>query len=172
MKSNIPRVLKNLKKGRYPGKLQKADTMISISNLKDSRRIRTGLVAIGATVAPPFSISVRKAVDVLMNGFFAQPAMTKENMAASAVAGAAFAGFAHLLMRENVRQATYNVGAELHKESKQNPEMMKFLKQHKYVIIDRKGRIAGTNFKRILGFGRLRMETKKIIDGKYEKGTI
>ena len=75
-------------------------------------------------------------------------------------------------MRGNVRQATHNVGAALHKAVRSNGELREFLARHKYIFIDRKGRVVGTNTKGILGAGRMRLETMKILKGEYEKGTI
>ena len=76
---------------------------------------------------------------------------------------------AHGLTRRDARKLTFRVGAELYKEIqlKNNAELEQFLKKHRYVLIDRKGRITGTNSGRKFGFGRIRLETEKILNGKY-----
>jgi hypothetical protein len=73
------------------------------------------------------------------------------------------------LIRKDVRKYTYKAGAELYKEIqlKNNIELRQFLEKYKYVLIDRKGRVTGTNSGRKFGFGRIRLETEKVLNGKY-----
>jgi len=67
--------------------------------------------------------------------------------------------------RKKVRKATRKVGRALHQEIESgNQPLIAFLKKYKYVYIDRKGNIGGTNRPRII-IGRMRLKTKDILEG-------
>ncbi|MDD5162975.1 MAG: hypothetical protein PHD95_02090 [Candidatus ainarchaeum sp.] len=67
-----------------------------------------------------------------------------------------------------IRSATKFVGKELSKEALQNQDLKTFLQSYKFVIIDRKGRIRGTDQKQVLqGVGRIRLETSRILNNWY-----
>ncbi len=65
--------------------------------------------------------------------------------------------------------ATKNVGVALQKELEHSTELRDFLGTHHYVYVDRKGNLVGTNRGRILGIGRIRLESHKILTGKYKE---
>ncbi len=68
-----------------------------------------------------------------------------------------------------VRAATIAVAKGLQKDViAKNHSVIAFLKHHKYVIVDGAGKITGTNVPRVLGIGRIRLESKKILNQKYE----
>lgn len=80
------------------------------------------------------------------------------------------AGVSYLRPKENggIQRATRLVGVGLCQEvKKNNQELIQFLKQHKYTIIDRNGEIAGTNRKRFWILGRIRLDNQKILHGEY-----
>ena len=167
----VSRIANKIRKKRYGGNLSSGDAVVSIRNLKGSRTIRNGLFltgVVGGTAGAVLGFEIREG----LRGVFAQPVMTRENLAIAGAAGAGLGAVGRLLMRGNVRQATHNVGAALHKAARSNGELREFLARHKYIFIDRKGRVVGTNTKGILGAGRMRLETIKILKGEYEKGTI
>ncbi|MFH1664337.1 MAG: hypothetical protein ABH986_06070 [archaeon] len=66
-----------------------------------------------------------------------------------------------------VRESTRYLKKKLKEEVRANAELKTFLKDYKYVFVDKKGRLAGTNFPRIagvLGIGRIRIKTKDIVE--------
>jgi len=66
-----------------------------------------------------------------------------------------------------VREATRLVGNTLVDEANKNRQFRNFLENCEYIIIDNKGRIAATNKKMFLGIGRIRLDTRKILEGQY-----
>ncbi len=78
-------------------------------------------------------------------------------------------GVGSVLGRSNIRKATEEVGKVLSKEYKNNSnqELIDIVNNHKYVFVDRKGVVVGTNMPRIAGIGRLRLDCKKIKSEKY-----
>ncbi len=82
----------------------------------------------------------------------------------SAVMGG-ITGFAN--KSKEVARATHLVGKGLAQEAIQNKKLNKLLNHYKYVIVNKKGSIVGTNRKRFLGIGRLRLDNKKIVLGEY-----
>ncbi|HLC92458.1 MAG TPA: hypothetical protein VJH23_02005 [archaeon] len=68
---------------------------------------------------------------------------------------------------DSIHRATLLLGKALGEEAQKNQPLVEFLKPWKYVFVDSTGMIAGTNRPRIAGIGRLRLETKKILEGKY-----
>ncbi len=94
---------------------------------------------------------------------------TLKHALAAAIAAGLPAGTAKYMQESRkVKEATKRVQKVLVDEAQENPDLVKFLKKYKYVIIDRNGNIAGTNMPRLLGIGRIRLSAKKIIEGKYE----
>ncbi len=69
--------------------------------------------------------------------------------------------------KEHIQQATHLVGKGLHEESKKNDALRDFLAEHRFVIVDKEGNLAGTKLPRMLRIGYLRLETNKILAGKY-----
>lgn len=76
---------------------------------------------------------------------------------------------------KTVRKSTMLVGKALAQEyqklePKKRKVFEKYLQTHKYLIVNWEGRVKGTNKKRKLGvFGRIRLESSKIISGEYLK---
>jgi len=68
---------------------------------------------------------------------------------------------------KEVKKATKLVGKGLAQVAKQNKYLRDLLGNYSYVIVDRKGNIKGTNSKRVLGIGRLRLESNKILTENY-----
>jgi hypothetical protein len=88
----------------------------------------------------------------------------------AAFAYAAGAGGIHLANNRKVREATRNVGRELgrriQESDKKGNQIHNFLQKYRYVYINRKGELVGTNRPRILA-GRMRLESKKILNQEY-----
>lgn len=59
------------------------------------------------------------------------------------------------------------VGEQLFYEAKQSPELKHLLETHRYVFIDGEGHVVGTNHNRILGVGRMRLDSRKVLSGEY-----
>ncbi len=121
----------------------------AVGKLRKSRKIRTKAVAtvpLAAVVTGPELVHA-----------FHQAAGRPLRESIAVVTGIfASAGVAiHADASRNVKKATYRVGAELCKEAKKNKALFDFLTSHKYVLIDRKGRLVGTNKKAVFGLGRL-----------------
>ncbi|MFA6064979.1 MAG: hypothetical protein WCW44_00920 [archaeon] len=70
--------------------------------------------------------------------------------------------------RRLINFSTRTVGNALTQELAENEELLKIVKQHKYLFIDKKGGIVATNRPRILGIGRMRLDSQKILDGTYQ----
>jgi hypothetical protein len=70
---------------------------------------------------------------------------------------------------KKIKQATHLIGTGLAKEAQTNNKLRELLKNNRYVIIDRRGDIRGTNRsqKCTLGIGRIRLESKKILEEEY-----
>lgn len=66
-----------------------------------------------------------------------------------------------------MREATRLVGSALHEEAKKDSELMKQLASKRFVIVDSKGTLKLTNLPQVMGIGRIRLSTKKILAGKY-----
>jgi len=82
-------------------------------------------------------------------------------------------------VNRQIKSATKTVGNLLRQEIKQqkNPALLDFLKQHKYIYVDKEGNLVGTNKDRIqanikikgkkvtlAALGRIRIETKSILN--------
>jgi len=89
--------------------------------------------------------------------------------ACAATAAGGVGGGVYLRHSEEVKKATNLLGVALAKETKKNSQLRDFLLQYRYVIIDGKGNIKGTNSERFLKIGRIRLESKKILAGEYKK---
>ena len=69
---------------------------------------------------------------------------------------------------KNVRKATKLVGEGLFEEAQKSKILTKELLSKKYVYVDKYGEIILTNRPRVLGIGRIRLDTRKIISGEYD----
>lgn len=87
-------------------------------------------------------------------------------LVAAAAAAALGKGFGHA-NESRVANVTEQVGFALHEEVPHSPELKRFLGSWRYVYIDRKGNLVGTNVGRFLKVGRMRLETNKILAGMY-----
>jgi len=86
------------------------------------------------------------------------------NMAAwGAVVGAG--GMAHAVASRSAKtnRMLREVARGLKEEAGQNPQLREFLGQHRYVFVDINGGLVGTNQSRILGLGRIRLETAALL---------
>ena len=142
-----------------------------INKVMENRKMRARLSAVGVTLAPASVVLSEKLVNML-RGIFSHEMPVAGVAGAAIAAGIVSTASASLLMNSSIRRATLRAGVALRQEALDNRELREFLQPYKYVIIDRKGRIKGTNRKRMLGMGRLRLGTKKILNGKYKKGEI
>ena len=70
---------------------------------------------------------------------------------------------------DRVKRATLIIGKELFKASKKDASLHHFLSDYKYVFINRKGDLCGTNVPRFFGIGRMRLKTKEILNGSIIK---
>lgn len=86
----------------------------------------------------------------------------------TAIAGAA-AGkwFAYGASSIDITNATERVGVALHEEVPHSQELKRFLGSWRYVYVDGKGNLVGSNVGRFLKIGRMRLETNKILAGMY-----
>lgn len=69
----------------------------------------------------------------------------------------------------DVKKATLLVGKGLSQEAKSNIDLQTFLDKYKYVFIDKKLRVRGTNRPRLFGIGRMRLKSSRISSGWYAK---
>ncbi len=83
------------------------------------------------------------------------------------VALATGAGIGFKIESPRVKKATNLFKQGLKRSVESNEKLKLFLQKHKYVYVDRKGRVRGTNRERVgigkVRFGRLRIATKEIL---------
>ncbi|MFH0715063.1 MAG: hypothetical protein V1977_04890 [Candidatus Diapherotrites archaeon] len=91
------------------------------------------------------------------------------SLVATITAGGAIGGAAQEFANQakKVNKATKLVGRGIGEEAQKNQNLYAFLKKHRYVYIDKKGRVIGTNRGRILWMGRMRLDTRKILLNEY-----
>ena len=88
--------------------------------------------------------------------------------AGTAVIGAAVGTVSRIKPEmKRVREATHLVWKGLLEAAEENRDLKSLLKRWPYVIVDKEGNIVGTNRQRFLKIGRVRLETNKILTGKY-----
>ena len=92
-----------------------------------------------------------------------------EIAALSAAAGAIGAGIGYIKGAKLVRSATRQAGRLIISEARSNPEMRRFLGKYRYVYLDRKGNLAGTNLPKLPGIGRIRLKTSKLLGKELTK---
>ncbi|MDD3160284.1 MAG: hypothetical protein PHQ98_04910 [Candidatus ainarchaeum sp.] len=68
---------------------------------------------------------------------------------------------------KKVKEITHQIGKLLAIESEKNEKFKQQISSKKYLFINNSGEIVLTNQPRILGIGRLRLETKKILNRAY-----
>lgn len=133
------------------------DSRKAITDLDSGRKVRRDITiagAFGGFGSGGFGIS------------FKGPVREATLRTVTATIGGLF-GFTYA-SKTYVKDATLKVGKALAKEIGTNIGLKRFLESYKYIYLDRKGHIIGTNKNRKLKlFGRFRLESKKILDGKY-----
>ncbi|PIN98100.1 MAG: hypothetical protein COT90_05830 [Candidatus Diapherotrites archaeon CG10_big_fil_rev_8_21_14_0_10_31_34] len=144
---------------KFKARLVREESKNSVDSLKHTRKmlrygVSAGIVLGGAT-------GLFEPAD-LFNKHLIKSALTR--LFAGAIVGRTMTFVAGAL---EIRKATVAVKKELKKEAKSNFVFNNFLKNYKFIFIDAKGNIVGTNKprKKFLGikFGRLRIETKDLI---------
>ncbi|PIN98098.1 MAG: hypothetical protein COT90_05820 [Candidatus Diapherotrites archaeon CG10_big_fil_rev_8_21_14_0_10_31_34] len=146
------------KKNSFPGKIKnpKSRTSLNFLNFNRARRAST-VVAMAATG----TVAGTAAFLVNPSHSFKRAMIL---IAGTTISGAA-AGFKS--SSKEIREATKTVKNELKNEVKENQDFKTFLGKYKFIFIDAKGNIVGTNKprKKFLGikFGRLRIETKELL---------
>jgi hypothetical protein len=67
-----------------------------------------------------------------------------------------------------IRKATKEVGAQIQLDIHVNIPLRLFIHRYRYVYVDSKGELVGTNLPRLIpGLGRIRLSCKKILADKY-----
>jgi hypothetical protein len=69
---------------------------------------------------------------------------------------------------QKVREATKLMGKGIYQEARRSQLLRDALMSTKYVYVNKDGKVVFTNRPRILGIGRIRLETKKILNGEYK----
>lgn len=81
-------------------------------------------------------------------------------------------------INQRIRKATYYVGRELAVEAKRNHDLRAFLEKHRYIYIDRKGKITGADKdyhtkievageKKTIGIGYVRLSSRRILENRF-----
>jgi len=139
-----------------------------IEQLRGSRSTKRAM-QLSAGLVMPAGIFFGDWIIQKHRGVFGRPGIGKTELMTAGLLAAINAIGSEAFMAGNIRKATYKVGAALFDDASTNKVVREFLESFRYVIIDGKGRVAGTNRKRILGIGRIRLDTKKILDGHYKE---
>ncbi|MFH0970847.1 MAG: hypothetical protein V1776_05335 [Candidatus Diapherotrites archaeon] len=127
---------------------------------------RTGGVEQMTKVAASVGLGASNLVTFVSNPSFRERLARVVTISLSVMGSGA--GKVHSYHFPGIRQATLEVGKRLGDESLHNIELRRFLGKYKYVYVDRKGRIAGTNMPRLIpGVGRIRLSSHKILAGAY-----
>ena len=141
----------------------------AVSNLLVSRKDRGSRAMVFAGIGAGTSAVGALTAELEMHSPIGKGLLRAAATSAIA-AGAGFAaGYAH--GNAEVRKATVSVGQILRKEARTNTELRGLFESHKYVYVDGKGNIAGTNMPRILLAGRLRLKSSDILEGARSKST-
>ncbi len=112
--------------------------------------------ALASSVAESLSHNTSFALGVTMIG------------SATALGVAAGPAVERVASNPGIRKATQLVGSSLSSLAKKNAELRAFLNAHRYVYVNGKGQIVGTNMPRLIpGVGRIRLESKKILARDY-----
>ncbi len=163
MKPRKPKI-KKPRKNSFTGKLRGKNSINSIEYLKSHKKNRfkksvktsaiTGTTALAAGFGGSFmnNHGFQKSLAIaLASGIFGVSVGARE------------------VFKEHssqTKKALQEVQASLKKEAKMNPAFNNFVHQYKYIFVNRKGNIVGTNRKRInlagVKLGRLRIETEKL----------
>lgn len=153
-KAKTPKTKRKIERG----KLGAAQS--SIKKLKKERLKRIGAAVPGAATGALTGAAL--GAEALM---LELPGISLKTLAIAGSVGGSVLGAAvgMAIKNEDVRLATERVGYALATEAKKNTEVKKLLNKFRYVIIDWKGNIVGTNRKRILKIGRFRLSTADIL---------
>jgi len=125
---------------------------------KRQKKARAGRI-LGTLMAAPVTVYELQRSGYLKEGLIA----IASAYAIGRVAGAAARS---LTYAKRIRRATRMVGEGMAQELKSNPNspLRELLKNYRYVVVDRHGNVKGTNRKRVLAIGRVRLESKKIFE--------
>ena len=159
MARKIRAIMKKLGKERYPSPIMLSqETTEKIEGLLKIRNKRKKFVL--------FSPLIWGGYVSLLN-WLILPEHERKNKGYAILAGMILGpANTYFFSGQRVRIATKIVGNALAKEAKEDKVFGNWLKKYKYVIIDSRGNITGTNLPRILGIGRIRLSTKKILEEK------
>ncbi|MFH0970281.1 MAG: hypothetical protein V1776_02355 [Candidatus Diapherotrites archaeon] len=164
----VKRVVERFRRPRFSGDLPRGGGVQD--GIRDvlliERRIRAKGVKRMAKIAAPLSFGA-----FALSTFISNPSF-REGLARVVAVSLGLTGYGAVLPysfgSSFVRKATQEVGKRLGQESMHNTELKAFLGKYKYVYVDRKGRIAGTNMPRLIpGVGRIRLQSNKILAGAY-----
>lgn len=155
---------------KSPKLIKHIGNLLYLRKRRTKTTVKTALIGGGALLAGDFLIRISGNQSLREN--------ISEYFKATALGTAALGAFAQsgYLQPVNSKGKTYNerihhsmkmVGKGLYYEARKNPELKSFLEKYRFVYIDPKGRIVGTNRNRILGIGYLRLVTRRILSKRY-----
>ena len=149
-KGSIRRVLEERKK-RIPS--------ARTSGIKGSKRY-TKFTGIGAGMG--------SLLHLIESGKISKVSVAVPIAFTSVVAAAEYAGHfgkGYNKASKAVNKATRQVSRGLATTAAKSPDLIDFLGSYKFITIDRKGMLRGTNRERKFGIGRMRLSTKGILKG-------
>lgn len=166
-----PVISSRFRRERFSGKLPSpvrvgADTVVLKRNARGNLRARlssVGGLLVGSGVAATHIFTKSLAnTDV-------KRAITY-SLAAAAAGAIGTGAIGHAVTSREVRNATNALKGALHtyckSYSRENPfsdSLLDFLYRHKYVFVDKSGRLTGTNMPRVFGVGRMRISTADVL---------
>ncbi|MBU2100762.1 hypothetical protein KKG83_00515 [Candidatus Micrarchaeota archaeon] len=140
------------KRERYKGGISR-ETAKRIVKIKDERRYRAKVTGTAAGVGSLSGILVAVNPDLV--------SLIGTSAIALGVAGL------YKSASKEVRKATRDLIGDLHNQSKNDSNFRDYVLKHKYIFIDKKGRITGSNYKGFgigkVRIGRLRISREEIL---------
>ncbi|MDO8537833.1 MAG: hypothetical protein Q7S21_03015 [archaeon] len=143
----------------------------SFQNLLSERNIRKNKVIAASLTAGTMGILVGPGASFALKLKNVFPELEAISLASGAILGIGGTLGTHAHSTPKIRKATFMVGKALGIEEKINTALHIFLGQWTYVFVNKKGELVGSrvNVPKLFGFGYIRLESKKILNGTYAR---